>query len=84
MTISASAIINGLTMLRAYHADLKVERFSGHGNEPMSWLAILVRWPPALPTLHADDQRRMSTEGWTWHPDPVLPQYSYWRLGEDA
>jgi len=83
VTLSASAIINGLTMLRAYKPDLEVKRFSGHGNEPMSWLALMVVWAPTIPPLHPDDHRRMLTEGWSWHPDSTAQEYSYWRLGED-
>ena len=55
MTLSASAIINGLTMLRAYSSDLKV---SVDDERIAVWCTS---------QLHADDVRRLESEGWYWN-----------------
>lgn len=55
MSLSASAIINGLTMLKAYNPDTKVS---------VDDERIAVR---CTEQLHADDVRRLESEGWHWN-----------------
>lgn len=54
MTLSASAIINGLTMLRAYNAEIRVS--IGAGTLQVDGVKI--------DRMHADDYNRMLDEGW--------------------
>lgn len=76
MTLSASAIINGLTMLRAYGAS---------GN--ICWDDGLRAQGPEPKTMHADDVSRLESEGWVYdlrEPDhPFYPSTHPWWLRSD-
>lgn len=69
MTLSASAIINGLTMLRAYKPDMTVWT---HGS------GIYASFSRDLfDGMHPDDKARMTAEGWVYWNDPESDE---WRL----
>ena len=69
MTLSASAIINGLTMLRAYNADVRV--ILGEDS-----LAVA-----GVPVVHPEDAGRMAYEGWYFQEGPSTDGRSgVWRL----
>jgi hypothetical protein len=77
MTLSATAIINGLTLLRAYGC---VDRVCCAGADEPSHdtcgdLLVYVNKPRE--DMHEDDQRRMVSEGWEWGAS------GYWRLYEE-
>ncbi len=52
MTLPATAIINGLTMLRAYNSEARVHLL----DDSIAVSGVL--------TVHADDARRLAYEGW--------------------
>lgn len=52
MTLSATAIINGLTMLRAYNTDARVVIC----DDSIAVVSVLV--------MHPSDAERMAHEGW--------------------
>jgi hypothetical protein len=66
MTLSADAIINGLTMLRAYGCIQSVQ-CSG-ANEPShdtcGTFVVKVNKHPG--GMHPEDVQRMESEGWWW------------------
>ncbi len=62
MTLSVYAIINGLTMLRAYGC---IQEIRGYGDLCTS-NSLFIYTNKAPTDLHADDVRRLESEGWTW------------------
>jgi hypothetical protein len=65
MTLSASAIINGLTMLRAYGA-----------SGGICWDGGIRAPGPEPKAMHSDDASRLESEGWVYDPrDPSHPFY---------
>jgi hypothetical protein len=77
VTLSATAIINGLVMLRAYSC---IQRVVCSGAEEPShdtcgslWVYVSV----PKENMHEDDQRRMESEGWSW-----ISSTGIWELPE--
>lgn len=82
MTLSASAIINGLTMLRAYAPDVAVRAtYNQPTRDDGSGLVVFsAATGDGLRELHADDIRRMASDGWEWVPGYFTPGGGVWRL----
>ncbi len=69
MTLSATAIINGLTLLRAYNADVKVVLC----EDSIAASGVLA--------VHPDDAQRLAHEGWYFQDGPSDDGLSgVWRL----
>lgn len=60
--LSATALINGLTMLRAYNSDIAVTC----SDQDDSGYVVFV-CGVSLNDLHADDYQRMLSEKWEWN-----------------
>ncbi len=74
MTLSATAIINGLTMLRAYGCIVRV-RCAGEdepSHDTCGPLHVYVNKPASA--MHPDDVTRLKSEGWYWEDS------GYWEL----
>ena len=69
MTLSASAIINGLTMFRAYNVETRVHL----GVDSIAASGVLV--------VHPEDAARLAHEGWYFQDGPSDDGLSsVWRL----